>query len=153
MGSNVIATLDEETSSFTYSSQHYDFDVIVKVCEIAYPPIITGPQIIGGTASQSSTSHGAEASRAIDSNLDNTWAGNSVTHTEGDDDFDPWWKLVLDSEEVVGHIRVYNRGDCCGDRLNNAFIELFDDSGTLVFSINMGTAETVKEVFLGSAYN
>eukprot|EP00547_Thalassionema_nitzschioides_P008755 CAMPEP_0194227362 /NCGR_PEP_ID=MMETSP0156-20130528/42821_1 /TAXON_ID=33649 /ORGANISM="Thalassionema nitzschioides, Strain L26-B" /LENGTH=994 /DNA_ID=CAMNT_0038959841 /DNA_START=157 /DNA_END=3137 /DNA_ORIENTATION=- len=151
--SNVLATLDEDTNSFTYSSEYYDFDVNFKVCEIAYPPIITGPQIIGGTASQSTTTHGAEASRAIDGNLDNTWAGNSVTHTEGDDDFDPWWRLVLDSEEVLGHIRVYNRGDCCGDRLNNAFIELFDDSGTLVFSINMGTAETVKEVFLASSYN
>eukprot|EP00547_Thalassionema_nitzschioides_P013359 CAMPEP_0194260402 /NCGR_PEP_ID=MMETSP0158-20130606/45493_1 /TAXON_ID=33649 /ORGANISM="Thalassionema nitzschioides, Strain L26-B" /LENGTH=1009 /DNA_ID=CAMNT_0039000491 /DNA_START=103 /DNA_END=3129 /DNA_ORIENTATION=- len=151
--SGVLATLDEDTNSFTYSSEYYDFDVNFKVCEIAYPPIITGPQIIGGTASQSTTTHGAEASRAIDGNMDNTWAGNSVTHTEGDDDFDPWWRLVLDSEEVLGHIRVYNRGDCCGDRLNNAFIELFDDSGTLVFSINMGTAETVKEVFLASSYN
>ena len=148
--SHVVATLDEDTSSFTYSSKSHDFDVIVKVCEIVYSPDFTGPQIIGGTASQSSTSFGNVASRAIDGNLDANWSGNSITYNAG---VDPWWKLVMDSEEAVGHIRVTNRGDWGGFRLNNAFIELFDGSGALVFSENMGAAQYVRDLFLGDVYN
>ena len=91
-------------------------------------------------------------SLAIDGNLDNTWLGGSITHTEGND-FDPWWRQTLDREEAVEHIRVHNRGDCCGSRLNNAFIELFDGNGALVLSRNMGTAETVNEVYLKGIYN
>ena len=150
--SKVLAVLDEETHSFTYSSEHYNFDVTIKVCQITYPPFTTGPQIIGGTASQSSTTHGKVPSLAIDGNLDNTWLGGSITHTEGND-FDPWWRQTLDREEAVEHIRVHNRGDCCGSRLNNAFIELFDGNGALVLSCNMGTAETVNEVYLKGIYN
>ena len=63
----------------------------------------------GGTASQSSTYSTGVASLAIDGNLDTMWSGRSVTHTESE--LNPWWKYVLDREEIVGSIRVYNRGD------------------------------------------
>jgi len=59
----------------------------------------------------------------------------------------------MDSEEAVGHIRVTNRGDWGGFRLNNAFVELFDGSGALVFSENMGEAQYVRDLFLGDVYN
>ena len=65
---------------------------------------------------------------------------------------DPWWQLELTDETLVEHIRIFNRNDCCGSRLNNAILELYDASGETVFTRNLGEAEDVKEVFLGGAY-
>ncbi|EJK65567.1 hypothetical protein THAOC_13554, partial [Thalassiosira oceanica] len=125
------------------------------LCDLVIQPTVTGPMIeIEGTASQSSTVSDAEASRAIDGNLDQTWIGKSVTHTSqgDDDDLDPWWQLELTDETSVEHVRIFNRNDCCGSRLNNAILELYDASGEVVFTRNLGQAENIKEVFLGGAY-
>lgn len=150
--SKVLAVLDEETHSFTFSSVYFDFDVTIKVCQITIPPFTTGPQIIGGTASQSSTYSTGVASLAIDGNLDAAYTGGSVTHTNGE--LNPWWKVVLDREEIVQRIRVYNRGDsCCRSRLDNAIIDLFDGNGTLVFTRNIGTAENFKAINLERGYS
>ena len=149
--SKVLATLDEENDAFTFSNEFYEFDIVVKVCDVFIAPIATGPQITGGTASQSSTSVNAEADRAIDGNLDQSWLGGSVTHTNGEED--PWWTLTFDQVEKLEHIRIYNRGDCCEHRLNNAIIELFNAEGDLLFSHNIGPATKVEDVYLGRVYN
>ncbi|KAL7545370.1 hypothetical protein ACHAWF_009704 [Thalassiosira exigua] len=153
--SRVLAHLNEDNRVVTFQkdSLYTDFDVVLELCEISYAPIVTGPQIIGGTATQSSTAAGAEASRAIDGNLDQTWAGGSVTHTTGDDeDLDPWWKVTYNQSQEVEHVRILNRNDCCGSRLSNAILELHDEGGVVVYSRSLGSAEPVKDVFLGSAY-
>ena len=134
--SKVLGVLDEENPSFFFSNRDWgDFDIEIQLCEIFYAPTVTGTEIIGGSATQSSTAiDGAEASRARDGNFDQNWSGRSVTHTiGGDEDESPWWKLTLDEPKDIEHIRIYNRGDCCGDRLNNAIVELSDASGTILF--------------------
>ena len=80
--SKVKARLNDETASYQFSADYYDFEVNFILCDLVLQPMVTGPLIeIEGTASQSSTVSGAQASRAIDGNLDQTWVGNSVTHT------------------------------------------------------------------------
>ncbi|KAL7547050.1 hypothetical protein ACHAWF_010369 [Thalassiosira exigua] len=153
--SKVRAHLNEDHRVITFPKDllYTDFDVVVELCEIFYAPIVTGPQITGAAATQSSTAAGAEASWAIDGNLDQTWAGGSVTHTSGDDeDLDPWWKLTFDQAQEIEHVRIYNRNDCCGSRLSNAILELQDEAGEIVYSHNLGAAEDVKDVYLGSVY-
>jgi len=106
-----------------------------------------GNQIIGGTASQSSTYYGTPiASKAIDGNFNTNYSENSVSRTNNE--LNPWWKVVLDREEIVGRIRVYNRSDCCEERLDNAIIEFFDGNGFIVKTIFMGKAQPVYEKFL-----
>ena len=87
-------------------------------------------------------------------NLDQTWAGRSVTHTSGDEeDLDPWWALQLDEETEVEHVRILNRSDpCCGHRLTNAIIEVFNSDGEVVYTRNLGTADDVEDVYLGSVF-
>jgi len=127
-------------------------DMCVEPRNIDTYPTAKGYQIIGGTASQSSTYSTGVASLAIDGNLDAAYTGGSVTHTNGE--LNPWWKVVLDREEIVQRIRVYNRGDsCCRSRLDNAIIDLFDGNGTLVFTRNIGTAENFKAINLERGYS
>merc|ERR1712238_234579 len=127
---------------------------VLSLAEVQlFAPFVThGAQIFGGTASQSSNNNypAAIASLAIDGNLDTMWSGGSVTHTDGE--MNPWWKVVLDTEQIIGSIRVYNRGDCCSDRLDDAMIELFNGNGKSVYSVSMGPAQPVNEVFLEGGY-
>ena len=31
----------------------------------------------------------------------------------------PWWRVDLGQDELVTEVYLVNRGDCCGDRLDN----------------------------------
>ncbi len=72
---------------------------------------------------------------------------------EGDEeDLDPYWKWRLDQAEDVQRVRIFNRSDCCGNRLNNAILELHDEQGAIVYNRNLGAAELVKDVFFHTVY-
>ena len=74
-------------------------------------------------ASQSTTVYGGVASCAVDGNRDGTWAGASITHTsESDPNTQAWWQVDLGTEVPIHFIRLYNRTDCCSDRLVNFHI-------------------------------
>ncbi|MFO0880913.1 MAG: PVC-type heme-binding CxxCH protein [Gemmataceae bacterium] len=86
-----------------------------------------------GKASQSSTSHGGVASRAIDGNTSSTFADNGQTHTsEGTDN--PWWEVDLGTEVPISSIVVWNRADGqLGTRLRNYSVKVLDGSRKTVF--------------------
>ncbi len=64
-----------------------------------------------GTATQSSTWHGAVASRAIDGNTHGYFSHGSVSHTAGHGatDPEPWWQVKLAEPDEIGTIKVFNR--------------------------------------------
>ncbi len=75
---------------------------------------------LGKTATQSSNFifKDGSASRAIDGITDGDFNnGTSVTHTSHDGDFAPWWQVDLGSVQPVGEVVLYNRTDCCSERL------------------------------------
>ncbi|MEZ5040728.1 MAG: discoidin domain-containing protein [Saprospiraceae bacterium] len=78
---------------------------------------------LGKTATQSSTGYtigGAE--KAIDGNTNGKWnpGNNSITHTNGQ--ADPWWQLDLGSLNEIQRIKIWNRLDCCSNRLSGFYI-------------------------------
>ena len=64
---------------------------------------------------QSSVAHGGVASRAVDNNIDTSWGGGSVTHTN--EESGPWWMVDFGRQVKISGLRVYNRGDCCQEHL------------------------------------
>ena len=72
---------------------------------------------LGKAASQSSVLVGGVPARAVDGNTDGNWANNSVTHTNNNPQ--EWWQVDLGTSQWVQGIRLYNRTDCCADRLAN----------------------------------
>jgi type IV pilus assembly protein PilY1 len=74
----------------------------------------------GKTTSQSSSAYGGVSSRAVDGNTDGTYNNNSVTHTTSG--LQPWWQVDLGASEQIRRIRIFNRTDCCEDRLQNFYI-------------------------------
>ena len=63
-----------------------------------------------GKATQSSTAHGGDASKAIDGNKNGTFSGGGQTHT-AENTRNPWWAVDLGQEYPINKILVYNRTD------------------------------------------
>ncbi|MEM6800356.1 MAG: LamG-like jellyroll fold domain-containing protein [Bacteroidota bacterium] len=77
------------------------------------------------TATQSSTwptSNGRtfDAMNAVDGNTNGNSFGNSITHTANDQN--AWWEVDLGEVYDLSSIKVWNRTDCCSDRLSNFHI-------------------------------
>jgi len=70
-------------------------------------------------ASQSSVALDADASRAVDGNTDGAFSDGSVTHTNREEG---WWQVDLGFLAPIGRVQIWNRSDCCSDRLNDFWI-------------------------------
>lgn len=105
---------------------------------------------IGGTASQSTTWNGNVASRAIDGNTDGDWSQNQITHT--DEASQQYWDLDLGSVSQIDHILVWNRTDCCADRLKDfhVFVSDVPFTGTTVVQ-SQDQAGVTDFYFVGTA--
>jgi hypothetical protein len=64
------------------------------------------------------------ANKAVDGNTDGMFFNNSVTHTLcGNQD---WWQVDLGAVSNISQVKLWNRTDCCADRLNNSFLIISD---------------------------
>jgi hypothetical protein len=113
---------------------------------------------LGKTATQSSTLY-TSASAAVDGNRDGNFANASVTHTSNT--FQPWWQVDLGVSQNLDTIRLWNRTDCCSDRLSNFYVLVSDQpfvSTDLTSTINQagvsnyytpGQAGTMTAISIG----
>jgi hypothetical protein len=86
---------------------------------------------VGRDAFQSTTGWGGIASRAVDGNTNGNFWNNSVTHTSGTEE-NPWWILDLGSGiatfgTAIDKIVIYNRTDCCAERLDHFYFVMSDN--------------------------
>ncbi|MEL6944313.1 MAG: discoidin domain-containing protein [Bacteroidota bacterium] len=77
---------------------------------------------INAISTQSSTGWDGHSSRAIDGNVDGNYRADdpSVTHTQKD--ANSYWEVDLGApyaSTIINKIELWNRRDCCGDRLSN----------------------------------
>ncbi len=74
----------------------------------------------GKPSTQSSLENGGVASRAVDGNTSGIWTNNSVTHTANE--AQPWWQVDLGQVYAISQINLWNRTDCCSDRLQKFYV-------------------------------
>jgi hypothetical protein len=72
---------------------------------------------------------------ANDGNNDGDFTHNSVTHTENQ--YQPYWQADLGDVKSVDEIDIYNRTDCCGDRLSNFNVMLSNDGTNWFYNSNL----------------
>lgn len=94
--------------------------LLVLVINVARASPIEHNWSPSGKASQSSTNFQGDAQRAIDGNRNGNYLENSVTHTNSENS--PFWEIDLGRIVPIDLIRIYNRTDCCADRLNNFYV-------------------------------
>jgi hypothetical protein len=87
-----------------------------------------------GTATQSTTGYGGVPGRAIDGNTSGVFGRGSVTSTLRSSQ--PWWEVRLPESMPIESINVYNRTDCCTERLSDYTVSILDDDRNTVFSRN-----------------
>ncbi|HYN85379.1 MAG TPA: discoidin domain-containing protein [Pyrinomonadaceae bacterium] len=81
----------------------------------------------GRPSTQSSTlSHATNpvASKAVDSNADGHFPNASVAHTNSEPR--AWWQVDLGSVQSVNAVKLWNRTDCCSERLANFYVLVSD---------------------------
>jgi hypothetical protein len=74
-------------------------------------------QAQGKSTSQSSTDFSGASSRAVDGNTDGVYNNGSISHTGFENQ--PWWQVDLGGTVAIDTIELWNRTDCCADRLAN----------------------------------
>ena len=96
---------------------------------------------LNGSASQSSTRHGGDASRAIDGNSNGSYSSGSVTHTATGNG--AWWQVQLNQTSNISQVVVHNRSDnCCVSRLSSYTVSVLNDGGNIVWSQSYSSAPT-----------
>jgi hypothetical protein len=80
---------------------------------------------LGKAATQSSTLvTGSAASLAVDGNTNGSFSGGFVTHTNLE--ANPWWQVDLGASTAIHSIVIWNRTDCCQDRLADYWVFVSD---------------------------
>ena len=76
---------------------------------------------LGKVASQSSTYGLGVASIAVDGDLTGSspWSAD-LQHTQ--EELQPWWQVDLNTFADLDSIKIYNRTNCCGNRLRNFYV-------------------------------
>jgi hypothetical protein len=98
----------------------------------------------------------------VDGNSNGHWNGGSVTHTEYN--FQAWWQVDLQSAQSIGTVKLFNRTDCCSDRLSNFRLRVSADGQSwqdfqhpgvaapqVTFTVNL-TARYVRVELNGTNY-
>ena len=64
------------------------------------------------------------ATNAVDGNTDGNYGDGSLSHTN--DDANAWWQVDLGASATIGSIVIWNRTDCCGNRLSDYWVFVSD---------------------------
>jgi hypothetical protein len=93
----------------------------VQVLQSPAPPAPAYRNVgLGARTTQSSVLNGGVPTRAQDGITDGRMADNSVSQTAVEQQ--PWWQADLRSTEQLSSIVVWNRTDCCADRLSDFYV-------------------------------
>lgn len=102
---------------------------------------------LGKPATQSSTYEVAVASRAVDGNTLGTYGGASLTHTAANAAQD-WWQVDLGRSNRIDSLTLWNRTDCCANRLSNfmVFVSATDMTGRSLDQLRADPAVVARQV-------
>ena len=94
---------------------------------------------LGGTATLSSTYPAGDAFKAIDGNNDPNWSAGSIAHSNCSTPTD-WLTIDLGAIELIDEINIWNRMDCCSERLSNAYVMISSNPFPLNTDVNASLA-------------
>uniref|UniRef100_A0A2C9M7Q2 Fucolectin tachylectin-4 pentraxin-1 domain-containing protein n=1 Tax=Biomphalaria glabrata TaxID=6526 RepID=A0A2C9M7Q2_BIOGL len=98
------------------------------------------------TAEQTETMGTYSASLAVDGDTNSDFQYNSCTHTTIDSALSVYpasWTLILDNPRVVNRITIFNRVDCCTERLETFSLLLLDSDNNSIWTYDNPEASVV----------
>ncbi|XP_035675909.1 cell surface hyaluronidase-like [Branchiostoma floridae] len=79
-------------------------------------------------AYQSSVSFDGEPARAVDGSTGGVYDKGTCTHTAVHGEDSPWWYVDLQETFEIGRVAIFNRIDCCPERINPFNLHIGDSS-------------------------
>ncbi|MEK8142716.1 NEW3 domain-containing protein [Streptomyces sp. M10(2022)] len=76
---------------------------------------------LGRAATQQATAWDSPASLAVDGNTEGNHGTGSVTHT-AEPSNQAWWQVDLGTGAALDQVELWNRTDCCADRLKDYWV-------------------------------
>ena len=93
------------------------------------------------------------ASYANDGNtgtIDDPSVCQYIAHTQTNSE-DPWWMVNMNALMQIKRVVVWNRSDCCTDRLTNATVSLLDENSNVVAEVaSIGDTTNILSIELGA---
>ncbi len=102
-----------------------------------------------GVATQQSLDYGGIPERAIDGNTSGAWRDGSVTHTARVTQ--PWWQVDLGQQSLLETVKIYNRTDCCTNRLSNVHVFVSDSDMSTRSLTQLQADSAVTSYFIAGA--
>ncbi len=97
----------------------------LDLAEVQITPLVFPENVsVGKPVAQSSVHSIGIAANAVDGILGGRWGVHPVTHTANE--IEPWWEIDLGAKYDLDAIELWNRTDCCGNRLNNGAVFISD---------------------------
>jgi len=119
---NVLLT--DKQGSITTNPDQWGYGIfnlqITSLSNLAYGLTATESSIYNGKGPSATV-----ASRAVDGDTNGNWNDGSVSGTNNDSK--AWWQVDLGSSKLIQQINIFNRTDCCMDRLTNYSVTIFDN--------------------------
>jgi prepilin-type N-terminal cleavage/methylation domain-containing protein len=106
----------------------------------AAPPPASPPTnvSIGKPAYQISTYSVDIPTKAVDGNTNTNYSAGSVTHTQSQTG--SWWYVDLTQTYTLTSINIWNRGDCCSDRLSNFYVRTYANAADFAAGVASWTS-------------
>ena len=79
-------------------------------------------------------------SKAVDGNTNTEWLAESCAATGSANN--PWWSVDMERTRSVGSVKIWNRGDCCSDRLQGFEVWIGDDASSYSANLRCSTGGT-----------
>jgi hypothetical protein len=104
--------------------------VYIEEQGVNYEPEPTEPYLIsrGKPAAQSSIGWDGSPHLAVDGSYSQQYGDKTCMHTQLE--VNPWWRVDLGHHYHLHSVKVWNRADCCGERLNSLTIAGSNDDQT-----------------------
>ncbi|XP_046560872.1 uncharacterized protein LOC124269865 [Haliotis rubra] len=91
----------------------------------------TANYALGKPVTTSSTWDTFNGSLATDGNTDGDWSSSSCFATSKLDT-EPWWMVDLEQVIAVDNVVIYNREDCCGERLRRLTVTVYTENPDVI---------------------
>ncbi|XP_067660922.1 uncharacterized protein [Haliotis asinina] len=103
----------------------------------------TANYALGKPATTSSTWQSFNGSLATDGNTDGKWRSSSCFATNLRDK-EPWWMVDLEQVITIDEVIIYNREDCCGERLRRLTVTVYTENPDVISNAEGTLCATFK---------
>ena len=121
-GGNYTVTPSITGYTFTPASQSFSSLGASQTQNFSAAVVLVGSNLAAGKTATQSSDYGPTtgAALAVDGNTNGNFSAGSVTATLSG--ANPWWQVDLGSSATVTSIVIWNRTDCCWDRLADYWV-------------------------------